>query len=110
MFHHHRSQRQSFLHILGCSEDFIEEIENFKENRVYSLRQLNLIANYFNMRISEIFPENSITDDLLELEIELIKIAPTAVQIDKYGDIIKNYRIVSGRIITQQKNSLNYFD
>lgn len=95
---------------IGCSEDFIEEIENFKENRVYSLRQLNLIANYFNMRISEIFPENRITDDLLELEIELIKIAPTTVQIDKYGDIIKNYRIVSGRIITQQENSLNYFD
>lgn len=84
---------------IGHPADFIEGIETFKENSVYSSHQLNLIANYFNIKISELFPEDSIKEDLLELEIELIKITPTTVQIDKYGEIIKNYRIVSGRVI-----------
>ena len=83
--------------------NFIKEIESFQENSFYSIRQLNLIANYFNVKISELFPEDDITEDLLELEIELIKMAPTAVQIDKYGKVIKNYRIINGSVIKPLK-------
>lgn len=85
---------------IGQSAGFIEGIETFKDNSFYSIRQLNLIANYFNIKVSKLFPEDGITDDLLELEIELIKMAPTAIQIDKYGEVIKNYRIINGSVIT----------
>jgi len=89
---------------IGQAKGFIEKIETFKENCIYSIRQLNLIANYFNIKISELFPEDGIADDLLELEIELIKMVPTAIQIDKYGELIKNYRIINGRVITIKSN------
>lgn len=85
---------------IGQAAEFIEGIETFQDNSFYSIRQLNLIANYFNIKISELFPEDGIMDDLLELEIELIKMTPTAIQIDKYGEVIKNYRIINGRVIT----------
>jgi len=85
---------------IGQSAGFIEGIETFQDNSFYSIRQLNLIANYFNIKVSKLFPEDGITDDLLELEIELIKMAPTAIQIDKYGEVIKNYRIINGSVIT----------
>ena len=85
---------------IGQSAGFIEGIETFQDNSFYSIRQLNLIANYFNIKVSKLFPEDCITDDLLELEIELIKMAPTAIQIDKYGEVLKNYRIINGSVIT----------
>lgn len=85
---------------IGQAEGFVKEIETFKDNSLYSIRQLNLIANYFNIKISDLFPKDSITEDLLELEIELINITPTAIQIDKYGEVIKHYRIINGRVIT----------
>lgn len=89
---------------IGQATEFIEGIETFQDNSFYSIRQLNLIANYFNIKISELFPEDGITDDLLELEIELIKMEPTAIQIDKYGEVIKNYRIINGRVITSKSS------
>jgi len=85
---------------IGQPEDFISGIEKFEG--LYSTRQLNLIANYFNISISDLFPRKKVTEDLLELEIELLSISPTSVEIDKYGNVIKNYRITDGRIIPSE--------
>jgi len=70
---------------------------------VYSIRDLNLISNYLNIRLSDLFPIDNLADDLLELEVELMPISATTVQIDKYGEVIKNYRILNGRIIVDDK-------
>ncbi|MBA5792697.1 transcriptional regulator [Flavobacterium sp. xlx-214] len=88
---------------IGFAQGFIGQVESFSEDRIYSLRQLNLIANYFNLELKDFLPGEKINDDLLELEIEMIKTTSTKVQIDKYGNVIKNYRIINGRILTSDE-------
>ncbi|SFO18019.1 hypothetical protein SAMN05421741_12429 [Paenimyroides ummariense] len=88
---------------IGHADNFIEEIESLTTGKLYTARELNLIANYFDIKISDIFPEEAIKDDLLELEIEIIKISHTNIQTDKYGNVLKNYRILSGRIFKYMK-------
>lgn len=88
---------------IGFAQGFIGQVESFSEDRTYSLRQLNLIANYFDLEIKDLLPIEKVNDDLLELEIEMIKTNSTKVQIDKYGNVIKNYRIIHGRILTNEE-------
>lgn len=86
---------------IGHPKSFIGSIEKF--DNVYSIRQINLITNYFKISFFDLFPHKTITDDLLDLEIEFFAISPTNVEIDKYGSVIKNYRILSGRIIPSEE-------
>lgn len=88
---------------IGFAQGFIGQVESFSEDRIYSLRQLNLIANYFDLELNDLMPKEKLSDDLLELEIEMIKTNSTKVQIDKYGNVIKNYRIIHGRILTSDE-------
>lgn len=88
---------------IGFAQGFIGQVESFSEDRIYSLRQLNLIANYFNLELNDLLPKEKINDDLLELEIEMIKTNSTKVQIDKYGNVIKNYRIIHGRVLSNEE-------
>lgn len=88
---------------IGFAQGFIGQVESFSEDRIYSLRQLNLIANYFDLELKDLLPIEKINDDLLELEIEMIKTTSTKVQIDKYGNVIKNYRIIHGRVLTSDE-------
>lgn len=84
---------------IGFAQGFIGQVESFSEDRTYSLRQLNLIANYFDLEIKDLLPTEKVNDDLLELEIEMIQTTSTKVQIDKYGDVIKNYRVIHGKVL-----------
>lgn len=88
---------------IGFAQGFIGQVESFSEDRTYSLRQLNLIANYFDLEIKDLLTEEKINDDLLELEIEMIQTTSTKVQIDKYGDVIKNYRVIHGKVLTSDE-------
>lgn len=91
---------------IGFAQGFIGQVESFSEDRTYSLRQLNLIANYFDLEIKDLLPVEKVKDDLLELEIEMIQNTSTKVQIDKYGNVIKNYRVIHGRVLTNDEIDL----
>jgi len=88
---------------IGFAQGFIGQVESFSEDRTYSLRQLNLIANYFDLEIKDLLPIEKVNDDLLELEIEMIQTTSNKVQIDKYGNVIKNYRIIHGKVLTSDE-------
>lgn len=88
---------------IGFAQGFIGQVESFSEDRTYSLRQLNLIANYFDLEIKDLLPIEKVNDDLLELEIEMIQATSIKVQIDKYGDVIKNYRVIHGKVMTSDE-------
>jgi len=74
---------------IGFAQDFIGQVESFSEDRIYSLRQLNLIANYFNLGLNDLLPQEKINDDLLELEIEMIKTTSTKFKLTNTGMLLK---------------------
>jgi len=55
------------------------------------------------LEIKDLLPIEKVNDDLLELEIEMIQNTSNKVQIDKYGNVIKNYRIIHGKVLTSDE-------
>lgn len=88
---------------IGFAEGFVGKVETFKNGTRYNTRHVGLLANALNLNsYQELYPSKVLKNDLLEIEMELVK-GNKRVKFNEADNVIKNYKILNTRVLTEDE-------